>query len=32
MMNSKYVRDINNICTSKYTVYYSIDVYILPNY
>ena len=29
MINSKYIRNINNICTSKYTVLYNATLYIV---
>lgn len=29
MMNDKYERNILNICTSKYTVCYMIDIHIV---
>ena len=31
MMNSEYVRNINNICTNTYNVYYNVNVYIIKN-
>ena len=32
MMNSEYVRNINNVCTNTYKVYYVTDIHIFCNY